>query len=67
MQVLKVTLIVDMGLTFESDRRRGYLFPGPAVMLPFLLSHVSLIILLPMAFKDRGSSTLMYNLMIEIQ
>ena len=36
--MLKVTLMVIMGLTLENDRRRGYLFPGPAVMLPFLLS-----------------------------
>ena len=40
MQVLKVTLMVVMGLTLENDRRRGYHFPGPAVMLPFLLSSI---------------------------
>ena len=39
--MLKVTLMVIMGLTLESDRRRGYLFPGPAVMLPFLLSSTT--------------------------
>ena len=36
--MLKVTLMVVMGLSLENDRRRGYLFPGPAGMLPFLLS-----------------------------
>ena len=38
MQVLEVTLMVIMALTLESDRRRGYFFPGLAVMLPFPLS-----------------------------
>ena len=72
MQVLKVTFMVVIGLTLESDRRRGYLFPGPAVMLPFLLSSIRtfpcVINHLPTHRVERwGSGTLMYNLMIEIQ
>ena len=39
MQVLKVTLMIIMALTLKAiGAEARYLFPGPAVMLPFLLS-----------------------------